>query len=137
LGTVLSTNVARWYIFKPICLNFGRSCNGTWWDFCRHFVYFTAKWNILWPFGTFCGHLVYIGSRFGMLYCEKIWQPCVCGNISGVIVMTTICGDFQNFQPKYYNNFQPKYYNNFQPKYYRFSRKWVILTIIFSCIQIL
>jgi hypothetical protein len=27
-------------------------------------VYFTAKWYILWPFGTLCGHLVYF-SRFG------------------------------------------------------------------------
>jgi hypothetical protein len=39
-------------------------------------VYFTAKWYILWPFGTFCGHLVYF---FPVLVCctEKIWQPCL------------------------------------------------------------
>jgi hypothetical protein len=36
---------------------------------CR-FVYFTAKWFILWPFGTFSGHLVYF-FRFGML-CREI-----------------------------------------------------------------
>jgi hypothetical protein len=35
-----------------------------------HFVYFAAKWYILWPFGTFCGHLVYF-SRFGMLGAKK------------------------------------------------------------------
>jgi hypothetical protein len=38
--------------------------------FYGHFVYFTAKLYILWPFGTFCGHLVYF-SRFDMLYQEK------------------------------------------------------------------
>jgi hypothetical protein len=27
--------------------------------FYGHFVYFTAKWYILWPFGTLCDHLVY------------------------------------------------------------------------------
>jgi hypothetical protein len=26
--------------------------------FFGHFVYFTAKWYILCPFGAFCGHLV-------------------------------------------------------------------------------
>jgi WD40 repeat protein len=27
--------------------------------FYDHFIYFTAKWSILWPFGTFCGYLGY------------------------------------------------------------------------------
>jgi hypothetical protein len=27
--------------------------------FYGHFVYFTAKWYILLPFGAFCGHLVH------------------------------------------------------------------------------
>jgi hypothetical protein len=31
-----------------------------------HLVYFTAIWNILWPFGIFYGYLVYF-SRVGML----------------------------------------------------------------------
>jgi hypothetical protein len=43
--------------------------------FYDHFVYFTAKWYILWPFGAVCGHLVYIFPRFGMLYREKSGNP--------------------------------------------------------------
>jgi hypothetical protein len=43
------------------------------------FVYFTAIWDILWPFGIFCGRLVYGSllylSRFGMLYQEKSGNP--------------------------------------------------------------
>jgi hypothetical protein len=42
-----------------------------------HFVYFTVKWYMLWPFGTFCGHLV-IFSHFGMLYREKFGNPGIC-----------------------------------------------------------
>jgi hypothetical protein len=33
--------------------------------FYGHFVYFTVKWYILWPFGTIYGHSVYF-SHFGM-----------------------------------------------------------------------
>jgi hypothetical protein len=40
-----------------------------------HFVYFTAKWFILWPFGTFCGHLGIFFPLFGMLYREKSGSP--------------------------------------------------------------
>jgi hypothetical protein len=58
----------------PIWVNFGRSCNLTQWYFYDHFVYFTVKWYILWPFGTLCGHLVYF-SHFGMLYREKSGNP--------------------------------------------------------------
>jgi hypothetical protein len=50
------TSVARWYIFKPkipIWVNFGASCNGRCWYFYGYLVYFTAKWYILRPFGTF------------------------------------------------------------------------------------
>jgi hypothetical protein len=42
----------------PIRVNFKRSsCNGRLWYFCGNYVYlcryFTAKWYILWPFGTY------------------------------------------------------------------------------------
>jgi hypothetical protein len=33
--------------------------------FIVHFVYFTTKWYIFWPFGTFCGHLAF----FPILVC--------------------------------------------------------------------
>jgi hypothetical protein len=65
----LEISVARWYIFKPkipIWVNFGRSCKRRCWYFYGHFVYFSAKLYVLWPFwplDTFCGHLVYF-SRF-------------------------------------------------------------------------
>jgi hypothetical protein len=42
--------------------------------FCGKFLYFTAKWFILWPFGTFCGYLV-IFSRFGMSCRKKSGNP--------------------------------------------------------------
>jgi hypothetical protein len=42
--------------------------------FYGHFVYFTAIWYSLWPFGIFCGHLG-IFSHFGMLYQEKSGNP--------------------------------------------------------------
>jgi hypothetical protein len=42
--------------------------------FYGHFVYFTAKWYILWPFGTICGRSGYV-SHFGMLYLEKSGNP--------------------------------------------------------------
>jgi hypothetical protein len=38
--------------------------------FYDHFVYFTAIWYILRPFGISHGYFVYF-SRFGMLYQEK------------------------------------------------------------------
>jgi hypothetical protein len=38
--------VARWFDFKPIWVNFGRSLIG-------------RRWYILWPFGLFYGHLAY------------------------------------------------------------------------------
>jgi hypothetical protein len=50
--------------------------------FNGHYVYFTVKWYILWPFGTFCGHLVHfvaiwhILSRFWYFVPREIWQPC-------------------------------------------------------------
>jgi hypothetical protein len=37
-------------------------------------TYFTAKWYILWPFGTFCGHLLHF-PHFGMLCLEKSGNP--------------------------------------------------------------
>jgi hypothetical protein len=39
----------------PIWVNFWRSCNERRWYFYGHFVYFTSKWYILWPFGRFDG----------------------------------------------------------------------------------
>jgi hypothetical protein len=42
--------------------------------FYGHFVYFTAKWYIIWPFGAFCGYSVYF-CRFGMLCREKSGNP--------------------------------------------------------------
>jgi hypothetical protein len=45
------------------------------------FNLFTAKWNILWPFGAFCGHFVhfvvlwYILTSFGKLCREKSGNP--------------------------------------------------------------
>jgi hypothetical protein len=30
--------------------------------FYGHFVYFTAKWYILWPFGTICGRSGYVST---------------------------------------------------------------------------
>jgi hypothetical protein len=39
-----------------------------------HFVYFTAKWYILWLFGTFGGYLVYF-FPFWYVVPRKIWQP--------------------------------------------------------------
>jgi hypothetical protein len=44
--------------------------------FYGRLIYFTAILRILWPFGKFYGYLVYF-SRFGILYQEKIWQPCI------------------------------------------------------------
>jgi hypothetical protein len=69
------TSVARWFIFKPkilIWVNLGRPCSGRFWYFYVRFVYFTAKWYILWSFGTF-------GIFFPFWYVvpRKIWQPCV------------------------------------------------------------
>jgi hypothetical protein len=49
--------------------------------FNDHFVYFTAIWYILLPFGTFYCHLVhfvviwYIFSRFGLLHRVKSGNP--------------------------------------------------------------
>jgi hypothetical protein len=42
-------------------------------NFNRHFVYFTAKWYILRPCGTFCGQMVYI---FPVLVC-MVWYGMV------------------------------------------------------------
>jgi hypothetical protein len=42
--------------------------------FYDHFVYFTAKLYILWPFGTFFGHLVHF-LPFWYVVPRKIWQP--------------------------------------------------------------
>jgi hypothetical protein len=39
-----------------------------------HFVHFTAKWYILWPFGAFCGNLVYF-SPIWYVSPTNIWQP--------------------------------------------------------------
>jgi hypothetical protein len=39
-----------------------------------HFVYFTAIWHILWPFGKFYGYSVHFSS-FGTLYQEKSGNP--------------------------------------------------------------
>jgi hypothetical protein len=41
--------------------------------FYGHFVYFTAKWYILCPFGTFCGRLVYF-PPFWYVAPRRIWQ---------------------------------------------------------------
>jgi hypothetical protein len=75
---VVDNSAARWYFVKPILIwvNFGLSCNGRCCGiFYGHFLYFTAKWYILWPFGAYFDRLVYF-SRFGMLYVpRKIWQP--------------------------------------------------------------
>jgi hypothetical protein len=57
-----------------IWANFLRPYHRRCWYFYGHFVYFTAKWYILWPFGTFYGHLVhfmvswYILWSFGTFY---------------------------------------------------------------------
>jgi hypothetical protein len=66
------SSVARWHILKPkilVWVNLGMSCNGDVGIFYSQFVFFAAKWYILWPFGIFCGNMVYF-SRFGMLYRE-------------------------------------------------------------------
>jgi hypothetical protein len=44
--------------------------------FYSHFVYFTAKWYILWPFGTYILWSFGIFSPFCYVAPEKIWQPC-------------------------------------------------------------
>jgi hypothetical protein len=43
--------------------------------FYDHFVYFSAKWHILWRFGTFGGGHLYIFFRFWYIVPRKIWQP--------------------------------------------------------------
>jgi hypothetical protein len=45
-----------------------------------HFVYFTSKWYILWPFGKFCGHLVQTLPHFGILYREISGNPALAAN---------------------------------------------------------
>jgi hypothetical protein len=53
---------------------------------------FTAIWCVLWPFCLVCGHLVYFYSRFGMVYQEKIWQPCLAsGTRKSVRAKITFC----------------------------------------------
>jgi hypothetical protein len=37
-------------------------------------IYFTAIWQIEWPFSTFCGHLAYF-LTFWYAVPRKIWQP--------------------------------------------------------------
>jgi hypothetical protein len=44
--------------------------------FNDHLVNFPAIWQSLWTFGIFSIVLV-LFTRFGMLYQEKIWQPCL------------------------------------------------------------
>jgi hypothetical protein len=39
-----------------------------------HIVYFSAKWYILCPFGTFCGHLVFF-PHIEILHREKSGNP--------------------------------------------------------------
>jgi hypothetical protein len=39
-----------------------------------HFVFFTATWYMLWPYGIFYGHLV-IFPCFGILYQGKSGNP--------------------------------------------------------------
>jgi hypothetical protein len=63
------------YIFKPKIPIWAKKDVG---KFHAPLVYFTAIWNILWPFGIFCGHLgkfvpvlvcctkKYLATLFGM-----------------------------------------------------------------------
>jgi hypothetical protein len=44
--------------------------------FYGHFVYFTAIWYTLWPFGIICGHFG-IHFPFWCVAPRKIWQPCI------------------------------------------------------------
>jgi hypothetical protein len=39
-----------------------------------HLVFYMAIWYILWPFGIFYGHLVFFSS-FGMLHQEESGNP--------------------------------------------------------------
>jgi hypothetical protein len=57
----------------PTFVYFGRPCSRRCWYFYYHFFNFTAKWYILWPFGTFCGHLVIF--PFWCVVPRIIWQP--------------------------------------------------------------
>jgi hypothetical protein len=73
---VPTIRVARWFVFKPIWVNFGRPYVD--WKILIHFM---AIWNILWRFGIFYDHLVhfvfiwYIFYSFGIMYQEKSGNP--------------------------------------------------------------
>jgi hypothetical protein len=71
--TKLMTRVARWFLFKPICVNFGGSGNVG--IFYVHFVNFPAIWHTLWPFGMFPPVLVHF-YPFWYVVPRKIWQLC-------------------------------------------------------------
>jgi hypothetical protein len=61
LSLEIFIRVARWFVFKPkiqICVNFGGTCNGRWWNILWTMVHFTVIWYILWTFGIVCGNLV-------------------------------------------------------------------------------
>jgi hypothetical protein len=57
------TKIPILLIFEGLALEYGGIFYG-------HFIYFTAKWYILLPFGAFCGHLVILLS-FGA-FCDHL-----------------------------------------------------------------
>jgi hypothetical protein len=85
----LRIRVAIWYIVIPkipiwLCLV------GPWiGEFgCG---YFMSIWNILPPFGKCNGKFVNLRPRFGMLYQEKIWQPCFGRFTFPLMLMKRVC----------------------------------------------
>jgi hypothetical protein len=61
--------------------------------FYGQFVYFTAKWYILWPFGTFCGHLVHFEVIWYILWSFGTF----CGHLVHFVVIWYILWSFGTF----------------------------------------
>jgi hypothetical protein len=75
---LVSSRVARWFVFSQKIPNFGKFWRVLQW---KILVYFMTIWSIFGPleifyghFGIFCGHLVYC-PPFWYFVPRKIWQP--------------------------------------------------------------
>jgi hypothetical protein len=94
---LLSSRVARWFVFKPRNRNLGKFCRALDW---KMLVYFKIIWNILRSFGIFYGPFcnvvviwyIYFPS-FWYIVSRKIWQPCFRVN-SFVLTTATACTTF-------------------------------------------